>query len=71
MRIKFRLFRYRYYLTIRRNYCGAGYECLVPREGEDWLRGGDCRDGRLWQLPIVLADIVARDFRLGHWAIRP
>lgn len=68
MRIKIKLINYNYYLTIKSNYCGAVYECKAPREGEDWLRGGDLRDGKLWKLPFVLWDILCCDFSIGRWA---
>jgi len=67
MKINIRLFKYRYYLTIKPDYCGAITECLYPRLGESWLRGNDLIDGRLKDLPKVLWDILAHEFSFGRW----
>jgi len=63
MRFTFRLFRYRYQLTIKRTYCGATATALKPRPGENWVRGNDLRDGKLWRLPWVLWDIIRYEVR--------
>jgi len=65
--INFRLFRYGYHLIIKTTYCGATTTNLKPREGEDWLRGRDLRDGKLWKLPLVLWDIICYEFHIGRW----
>lgn len=67
MHITFRLIKYRYTLTLKLRYCGATSSTLKPRIGEDWIRGNDLRDGRLWRLPWVLADIIAYECNLGRW----
>jgi len=67
MRIRFRLFRRGYILDIKpfSNYCGAYSRALKPRPGEDWIRGNDLLDGRMWKLPSVLIDILNCEFRCG------
>lgn len=69
MNIRFNLRRHTYTLTMSNRYCGAIVWNRHPRSGEDWLRGNDLRDGKLWRLPAVLWDIVQYEFRFGRWAL--
>lgn len=66
----FRLFRYGYSLIIKPTYCGATSTSLTPREGEDWLRGNDLRDGKLYKLPLVLWDIICYEMNWGRWGFK-
>jgi hypothetical protein len=50
-----------------RSYVGAIYWCNEPRPGEDWLRGGDLRDGRAWAFPAVIWDVLCHEFGWGRW----
>lgn len=70
MTLKFRLFRYRYRINVSKRYCGAVATCLVPRKGEDWLRGNDLRDGSLCRFSRVLWDVLAYEFSFGRWRHR-
>jgi len=67
MKLKLTLLENNYYLTLKWNYCGVVAENKTPRAGEDWLRGNDLRDGKLWKLPLVLWDIVCYELNLGRW----
>ena len=67
MKLKITLLENNYYLILKWNYCGAIAESKTPKAEEDWLRGNDLRDGKLWKLPLVLWDIVCYEFNLGRW----
>jgi hypothetical protein len=69
--LDFRLWRKRYRLVVKPSYCGASSQALIPLEGEEWLRGQDLRDGKLWRLPLVLWDILAYEFQIGRWGKPP
>lgn len=64
--MKLNLLKNNYYLTLKPNYCGAITECKAPRAGEDWLRGNDLRDGKLYMLPFVLWDILCYELGIGR-----
>lgn len=68
MNIKIPFIKNNYYLTIKSNYCGAIAECKKHRNGENWLRGNDLRDGKIYELPKVILDMICYEFSLGRWA---
>jgi len=68
MKLKIPFIKNNYYLTLKSYYCGAVVESKTSRAGEDWLRGNDLIDGKLWALPKTLWDIICYEFYLGRWS---
>jgi hypothetical protein len=70
IKTQFTFGEYIYNLVIKPDYCGASYTCGKPLPGEDWLRGGDLRDGKPQDLPAVLEDILEHATKTGKWVGR-
>lgn len=68
MKLKIPFIKNNYYLTLKSHYCGAIAECKTFRADENWIRGNDLLDGKLWKLPKVLWDIICYEFYLGRWS---
>jgi len=69
MKFTFSTSKHDYHVTLKWNYVGAIAVCKMPRDGEDWLRGNDLRDGSLFALPKVVADIFAHANSVGRWRL--
>lgn len=70
MKVMFYTRRHSYTITVTKTYCGAVTWNRQPRDGEDWLRGNDLRDGPIWKFPLVLWDILRYEIGFGRWRRR-